>query len=38
VLISAYQHLVGEGKNVIIAMAGLPHAISDILNDEVKNG
>jgi hypothetical protein len=35
VLTSAYQHLVGEGKNVVIAMAGLPHAISDILNDEV---
>lgn len=34
-LTASYQHLVGEGKNVVIAMAGLPHAISDLLNDEV---
>ncbi|MDR1183563.1 MAG: ATP-binding protein [Coriobacteriales bacterium] len=35
VLATTYQHLVGEGKNVVIAMAGLPHAISSVLNDEV---
>ena len=34
-LTTAYQHLVGENKNIVIAMAGLPHAISSILNDEV---
>jgi len=34
-LTTAYQHLVGEKKNIVIAMAGLPHAISAILNDEV---
>ena len=34
-LTTAYQHLVGENKNIIIAMAGLPHAISSILNDDV---
>ncbi len=32
---SAYQELVGDRKNVAIAMAGLPHAVSAILNDEV---
>lgn len=30
-----YQHLVGEDKNIAIAMAGLPNAISGILNDKV---
>ena len=35
VLTTTYQHLVGEGKNVALAMAGLPHAISAVLNDEV---
>lgn len=35
VLTTAYQHLVGEGKDVVIAMAGLPHAISAVLNDDV---
>ena len=30
-----YQHLVGEGKNVAIAMAGLPGAISNVLHDDV---
>jgi len=34
-LTTAYQHFVGENKNIAIAMAGLPHAISSILNDEV---
>lgn len=32
---SAYQELVGDGKNIAIAMAGLPHAVSGILNDKV---
>lgn len=32
---SAYQELVGDRKNVAIAMAGLPHAVSSILNDSV---
>ena len=30
-----YQHLVGEERNVAIIMAGLPHAVSDVLNDDV---
>ena len=34
-LTAAFQHLVGENKNIIIAMAGLPHAISSVLSDEV---
>lgn len=32
---SAYQELVGDGKNIAIAMAGLPHAVSGVLNDQV---
>lgn len=32
---SAYQELVGDRKNIAIAMAGLPHAVSSVLNDEV---
>jgi len=32
---SAYQELVGDRKNVAIAMAGLPHAVSSVLNDSV---
>ena len=32
---SAYQELVGDGKNIAIAMAGLPHAVSGVLNDKV---
>ena len=32
---SSYQELVGDGKNVAIGMAGLPHAISGVLNDHV---
>ena len=32
---SAYQELVGDRKNVAIAMAGLPHAVSGVLNDSV---
>ena len=34
-LTAAYQHLVGEGKNIAIVMAGLPHAVSTVLNDDV---
>ena len=34
-LIIAYQELVGEGRNLAIAMAGLPKAISGVLNDHV---
>ena len=32
---TAYQHLVGDGMNVAVAMAGLPHAISSVLNDKI---
>jgi len=32
---SAYQELVGDGKNIAMAMAGLPHAVSSVLNDQV---
>lgn len=32
---SAYQELVGDQKNIAIAMAGLPHAVSSVLNDKV---
>jgi hypothetical protein len=34
-LAATYQHLVGEKQNIAIAMAGLPSAISDVLNDDV---
>ncbi|MDO4290188.1 MAG: ATP-binding protein [Eggerthellaceae bacterium] len=32
---TTYQHLIGEDKNIAIAMAGLPHAVSGVLNDKV---
>lgn len=32
---ASYQELVGDRKNVAIAMAGLPHAVSSVLNDSV---
>ena len=32
---AAYQELVGDQKNIAIAMAGLPHAVSGVLNDKV---
>jgi hypothetical protein len=35
VLATAYQNLVGEGKNIVIAMAGLPSVISSVLNDDM---
>ncbi|MDR2566651.1 MAG: hypothetical protein LBC97_11495 [Bifidobacteriaceae bacterium] len=34
-LVTTYQELVGEGKNIAIAMAGLPTAVSRLLNDQV---
>ena len=34
-LVITYQELVGAGANVAIAMAGLPGAISEVLNDKV---
>ncbi|MDR0518859.1 MAG: ATP-binding protein [Clostridiales Family XIII bacterium] len=34
-LATTYQHLIGEGKNIAIAMAGLPSAVSSILNDDI---
>ena len=34
-LSSTYQHLAGEGKNIAIVMAGLPNAVSEVLNDRV---
>lgn len=32
---AAYQELVGDRKNIAIAMAGLPHSVSKLLNDSV---
>lgn len=32
---ASYQELVGDGRNIAITMAGLPQAVSSILNDEV---
>jgi len=32
---SAYQQLIGDGKNIAIAMAGLPASLSAVLNDKV---
>ena len=34
-LATTYQHLVGDEKNIAIAIAGLPSAISSVLNDKV---
>jgi len=34
-LATTYQHLVGENKNIAIAMAGLPSSMSAVLNDDV---
>jgi hypothetical protein len=34
-LATTYQHLIGEDKNIAIAMAGLPGAVSNVLNDKV---
>ena len=35
VFASSYQHLVGDGLNVAVAMAGLPNAVSSVLNDKI---
>ena len=32
---TAYQELVGDQKNIAIAMAGLPHAVTGVLNDNI---
>ena len=34
-LAATYQHLIGDGKNIAIAMAGLPSSISGVLNDKI---
>ncbi|MDR3305572.1 MAG: ATP-binding protein [Clostridiales Family XIII bacterium] len=34
-LATTYQHLVGDGTNIAFAMAGLPNAISNVLNDDI---
>jgi len=34
-LATTYQHLVGEDKNIAIAMAGLPSAMSAVFNDNI---
>lgn len=34
-LATGYQELVGDGANVAIALAGLPAAISSVLNDDI---
>ena len=35
IFVSTYQHLIREGFDVSLVMAGLPNVISDILNDDV---
>jgi len=35
VFATTYQNLVGDGMNVAVAMAGLPNAISSVLNDDI---
>ena len=35
VFATTYQHLVGDGMNVAVAMAGLPNAISSVLNEKI---
>ena len=32
---TTYQHLIGEGKDIAIVMAGLPQSVSTILNDKL---
>ena len=34
-LIVAYQEMIGEGNDVVLVMAGLPNAVSAVLNDHV---
>ncbi|GHT83202.1 ATPase AAA [Actinomycetota bacterium] len=35
IIATAYQHFLADGYNVAIAMAGLPQAVNDLLNDHV---
>ena len=35
ILATTYQHLIGENKNLVIAMAGLPDSMSAVLNDDI---
>ena len=32
---TTYQHLVGDGMNIAVVMAGLPNAVSSVLNDDI---
>ncbi len=32
---ASYQELIGDGKNIAMGMAGLPYAVSGVLNDKV---
>jgi hypothetical protein len=34
-LSTTFQHVTSDGRNVALAMAGLPSAVSDLLNDDV---
>jgi hypothetical protein len=34
-LATTYQHLVGEGKDIALVMAGLPGSMSAVLNDDI---
>ncbi|MCL2882698.1 MAG: ATP-binding protein [Coriobacteriia bacterium] len=34
-LATTYQHLMGEEKNIVIVMAGLPTSMSAVLNDDI---
>lgn len=34
-LVTAYQELIGEGADIALVMAGLPSAVSELLNDSV---
>jgi hypothetical protein len=34
-LATTYQHLVGDGVNIALAMAGLPNSMSTVLNDDI---
>ncbi|MCL2403155.1 MAG: ATP-binding protein [Coriobacteriia bacterium] len=35
ILAGAYQHLLGEGMNISLVMAGLPSSMSSVLNDDI---
>ena len=34
-LVTNYQHLIGDGKNIAMVLAGLPSSISAVLNDDI---